>query len=614
MHSFKNKWSNFKLLWRLVHQYKRTIMLWLAAKVIVSTLVPFVQVLTMSKVIAWLSAGVSVAEYIEQLLVWLFMVLLLTSLDAYLTNKFNYFSECFRIKLITPVNEQQISLDYPLITGKEGSRKYWDAMMLLDYRGTALGRVFDEWSAIATGLLSVLLYSSLLLSLEGSFVLLILIALIGFVHLRRRQEQLKEAKHDAELKNRRQYNYMSTIIGDNRLAKDLRLYHMEAWFRKVKQELVKAYYQITAKMRLHRMIENVFVAAVLIVLSYRAYFSSIELIATGNLPVADFIVYVGTITLVTSSLLNLVTQLSAFNVSLLELSAYADFMEQTAVFNHDSQRAAPSSVDSIEFRNVSYTYPGKQQATIKGLNLTIHRHETLAIVGSNGAGKTTLVKLLLGLLQADEGQILINGLPQNDYRITDLYHLFAPIFQDHTAFTFTIREAIIQDYPFNMEKYQQVLVDSGMDTIIQQLPNGDKSHYVKEVYADSVQLSGGQMQRLKLAQALYKDAPILVLDEPTAALDPIAESEVYERFNSFSERRMALFISHRLASTRFCDRIIYLDGGTIIEEGSHDELIAKGGAYYDLFETQAYYYRENATTTMQVINEANIVERGDLSE
>lgn len=199
---------------------------------------------------------------------------------------------------------------------------------------------------------------------------------------------------------------------------------------------------------------------------------------------------------------------------------------------------------------------------------------------------------MLGLLKPDTGEILINGRLQAEYNIHDLYHLFSPIFQDYVAFTFTIRDAIIQGYPFDETKYHKVLKDSGMDQIIADLPEGDKSHYVKEVHFNAVQLSGGQLQRLKLAQALYKDTPVLVLDEPTAALDPIAESKIYEAFGGFTQDKLAIFISHRLASTRFCDRIIYLDNGKIVEEGSHEQLMAKKGEYYNLFETQAFYYRE----------------------
>lgn len=592
MQTINHKWKNFKLLWHLIHQYKSNIIIWLLAKIIISALVPFFQLLTMSRVISWLNSNVSVEYFFEQLLIWMTIIIILTSLDSFLKNKFDYFSETFRIELITPVNNQQVSLDYPLIVGEEGSQKYWDAMMLLDYRGTSLGRVFDEWSAIGTALLSASIYFSVLFKIDQLFLIWIVVALLGFILLKKRQQTLKENQKQAEFKNRRQSSYLAKIMGDNRLAKDLRLYHMQHWFMEIKELISANYYQLTRRLRHHRMIENIFMTMVLMVLSYQAYFSSIDLIINGELKVSDFILYVGMITLITSTLMNLVTQLSAFNISLTEMSAYATFMNQKSVFNHNNGAKLPTIIKEIEFRNVSFTYPGNQQPTINKLDLIVKHNESIAIVGLNGAGKTTLIKLLLGLLQADEGEILINGVSQKLYRINELYQLFAPIFQDYVAFTFTIRDAIIQGYSYDENKYKQVLADSGMDEIINKLPNGDKSHYVKEVHSDSVELSGGEMQRLKLAQALYKDAPVLVLDEPTAALDPIAESKVYESFDHFSQNKMAIFISHRLASTRFCDRIIYLEEGSIIESGNHNTLLAEGGKYASLYEMQAYYYQD----------------------
>lgn len=546
----------------------------------------------MAKVIQWLTEGLSLDLFLRNLLIWLSAVIVLTSLEVYLKNKFDYFSESFRLEAMMPILNQQLSLDYLLISGEEGSRKFWDAMMLLDNRGTAIGRVMDEWLAIGTAFFSVAIYFLTLIQLEKNFLLVILFILLGMNLLKRRQEILKEEQRPGLLKNWRQFNYLEKIIGDNRIAKDLHLYHMKEWFQSIKQVLSEEYQEITANLRQHKILENIFVSASLVILTLLAYWRSITLIINLSLPISEFIVYVGVVSLITQALMNLVSQITALTVSLSEIGVYTDFMEQTPVFNHQEGLPIPNKIDDITFRNVSYTYPNKQAASIQNLSVNFKGDESIAIVGSNGAGKTTLIKLLLGLLKPDTGEILINGRLQAEYNIHDLYHLFSPIFQDYVAFTFTIRDAIIQGYPFDETKYHKVLKDSGMDQIIADLPEGDKSHYVKEVHFNAVQLSGGQLQRLKLAQALYKDTPVLVLDEPTAALDPIAESKIYEAFGGFTQDKLAIFISHRLASTRFCDQIIYLDNGKIVEEGSHEQLMAKKGEYYNLFETQAFYYRE----------------------
>nr|WP_247599304.1 ATP-binding cassette domain-containing protein [Facklamia miroungae] len=267
----------------------------------------------------------------------------------------------------------------------------------------------------------------------------------------------------------------------------------------------------------------------------------------------------------------------------------------------------PQEIKTIEFRNVTYTYPNANYPIINNFNLKINPHEKLAIVGENGAGKTTLIKLMLGLLKPDQGEILINGINRNKFAIEDYYRLFAPVFQDNYLFTFTIRDTILQGYDYDAVHYQEVLDQSGMANVVTNLPQGDQTAIVREVDSEGVHLSGGQLQKLKLAQALYKDAFVLVLDEPTAALDPISESEVYQNYLTFAKGKIALFISHRLASTQFCDRILYLRKGQIEEEGSHESLMQKQGAYYKMFETQAYYYREKIPETE---NEEHIEQGG----
>lgn len=592
MQAVEDKWNNFKVLWRLGINYNKYIVFWLLVKMVVSTLVPFAQLLTMSQVIAWLTTGVSIEDYLSNLIGWMAGLVLLMVVDAFLENKFDYFSETFRISLTSLVVNQQTTLDYPLIIGEKGNKQFLEAFEMLDNRQTTLGRVFDEWLAIGTAVLSVILYVGTLLQLEMNFIILIGIIIIGLILLKRRNTRIFKQQYPLKVKNAKQFRYLSNVIGDNRVAKDIRLYHMKEWFQDIKAQVIDDYYANNQPLRKHKMVEKIFITLALIFLSAMAYIRSVQLIMSGELVVSQFVVYVGLVTLVTTAMMNLITHLTQFNMSLEEIKGYRNFMEQETVFNHGEGVPMPPQIEKIEFIDVNFTYPSSEQPAIREFNLTIDKNENLAIVGENGAGKTTLVKLLMGLLQPNSGEIRINGYPQHTYNIKDLYTMFAPIFQDSYAFTFTIREAIVQGLAYEEAKYQKVLRDSGMAEIIADLPQGDETPYVKETHFDAVQLSGGQMQKLKLAQALYKEAPVLVLDEPTAALDPIAESKVYQNYERLSVGKITLFISHRLASTRFCDRVIYMEEGLIAESGTHEELLECQGKYYDLFETQAFYYRQ----------------------
>ena len=269
---------------------------------------------------------------------------------------------------------------------------------------------------------------------------------------------------------------------------------------------------------------------------------------------------------------------------------YEDIPDNT---NRGQGEPLPTGECEIEFRNVSYTYFKAEEPTIKNLSFTLHKGERLALVGLNGAGKTTLIKLMCGLYDPTEGEILLNGKPVNVYNRDEYYTLFSAVFQDIEKLPVSIAENIsATTYELtDKEKLEKCLKQSGLYDKIESLPDKEKTHIVRALYDDAIELSGGQNQKMALAKALYKNAPILLLDEPTAALDPIAEQEMYLQYADFSKGKASVFISHRLASTRFCDRIILLENGSIAEIGTHSELMEKGGKYAELFALQSSYYK-----------------------
>ena len=221
--------------------------------------------------------------------------------------------------------------------------------------------------------------------------------------------------------------------------------------------------------------------------------------------------------------------------------------------------------------------------------------ERIALVGMNGAGKTTLVKLLCGLYRPTSGEIKIDGVPTGNFGREEYYKLFSPVFQNVQTAFFSLAETVSGTSEDKTDKAYALdcMKKSGLEKKIDSLSNGIDTRLDKQVNEGGIELSGGEAQKLMMARALYKNAPILVLDEPTSALDPIAENEIYLKYRDMTEGKTSLFISHRLASTKFCDRILLLDGGKIAEEGTHDELIAKGGEYAKLFEIQSCWYRED---------------------
>lgn len=255
----------------------------------------------------------------------------------------------------------------------------------------------------------------------------------------------------------------------------------------------------------------------------------------------------------------------------------------------------------LTLENVTFRYPGTETNILENVNLTIHPGEKLAIVGLNGAGKTTLVKLLCGFYDPTEGRVLLNGQDIREFNRRQYYELFSAVFQNFSIMDTTVAEAVSQTaVGTDMGKVDLCLAKAGLKGAISKFPEGINTHIGRQVYLDGVMLSGGQTQRLMLARALYKDGPILVLDEPTAALDPIAENDIYMKYNEMTAGKTSVFISHRLASTRFCDRILFISDGGIAEEGTHEELIALNGAYAALFEVQSRYYREGGNSYEEI--------------
>jgi len=237
----------------------------------------------------------------------------------------------------------------------------------------------------------------------------------------------------------------------------------------------------------------------------------------------------------------------------------------------------------------------EEKLAVNGIDLTEEKGEFIGLIGPNGAGKTTLVKLLCGLYRPTSGEIFFNGTALADFRREDYYKLISPVFQEIRTAFFSLAETVSGQSTANtdLKKAERCMRQAGLGDKIDALPDVIHTNLNKKVHKNGTELSGGEAQKLMLARALYKDAPLLILDEPTAALDPIAESRIYTEFNAMAERRTALFISHRLASTSFCDRIILLENGCIAEEGTHQELIAAGGTYKQLFDIQSCWYKED---------------------
>ena len=462
-----------------------------------------------------------------------------------------------------------------------------------------LTQVYDVCIALCTSGLGFFLYFGILAQLNVYLVLfLVLMTLIGYL-LNQRVLRWMEQNQAERAGYQQKTGYLTQVSGDLKSAKDIRLYHMTGWLGDIYQKNIK---ELGAWYR--RYTKQVFgVAAgesgLSLLREIVAYVYLIYRVMDGTLGVADFVLYFGVITGFSTWLSAIFGQVTSLRRIGMTVNYLRNFLDYPDAFLRDGglwSEEFMAGPKEISFCNVCYRYEGAEQDTLSGLNLTIAPKEHLAVVGLNGAGKTTLVKLLCGLTDPTEGTVCYGGTDVKEYNRDKYYELFSAVFQQFSLLPVTFAEVVAEEEPSRIDrrKVEACLRKAGLWEKIASLEEGIDSEYSREVNDNGTGLSGGQIQKLLLARALYRNAPVMVLDEPTAALDPLAESNLYETYNEVMKDCSAVFISHRLASTRFCDRIVLLEDGRIIEEGTHAELIAKQGRYYELFETQAKYYREHS--------------------
>lgn len=391
-----------------------------------------------------------------------------------------------------------------------------------------------------------------------------------------------------------QRSYLQKKSESVELAKDIRIFSLQNWLNELLDQIQNLYWDFSLRRERMEVLADITEAVLTMARNGIAYVYLIQMTLKEGWSISEFLLCFTAVTTLTAWVMGILREMSTLQKESLELSRIREFLDYPEPFRFEDGEEIPAA-ESYELRmeKVSFRYPGAETDTIHGLDLTVHPGEKLAIVGLNGAGKTTLVKILCGLLDPTEGSVLLNGKDIRNFNRRHYYGLFSAVFQEFSVLDVTVAEEIAQTTAdIDYGRIADCVEKGGLASAIEKLPKGLQTHVGREVYLDGVLFSGGQLQRLMLARALYKNGPILLLDEPTAALDPIAENDIYLKYSEMTKGKTSLFISHRLASTRFCDRIIFVADGGIREEGTHDSLLALGGAYADLFEVQSRYYQE----------------------
>lgn len=461
------------------------------------------------------------------------------------------------------------------------------------------GVLYQSRNFIAQGTLMIL--SAALIGIQNLLMMIIFIVIsFGIVKISSfftKRDKIKFS--DAMAPTWRKMNYLESTTKNFDFAKDIRLFNMSNAFFNQLSGVNETYKELNRKHHNRMVLWEVSLGSVLIVQKILMYTWLVYNVVTGAYQISDFVLYVGLVSTFHASVGYVNWIYSDMRTNSLMINDYRNFVdwkEDRETADEKDGHITEINLDKFEFRfeNVSFKYPGHDNYVLKNVNLTIKNGAKLAVVGVNGAGKTTFIKLMMKLYEPNEGRILLNDVDIKEYNREEYFKLFSPVFQNVECFAMPIYQNIsfAEEDKTDMNKINEVLEQSGLSEKINSYEKGIHTNLLKIFDKEGIDLSGGEKQRLAMARALYKDGKVVILDEPTAALDALAEDRMYREFKNMIHGKTAVFISHRLGSTRFCDKIAMFEDGTIVEEGTHEELMAKNGKYAYMFGIQSQYYDE----------------------
>lgn len=446
-----------------------------------------------------------------------------------------------------------------------------------------------------TNLFGMLTYASIMASIHWSILLIVLVVTIITFLFKRHAIKYSDTMADKRYHANRVCQSLRDQGISKEYGKDIRIYHVETWFGKIFEEQIQKLTRIHFRQEIHWYFSTAAEQAGTVIRDLVLYFLLIHMVLDGDLSVAEFTFDIGIVYGFSSWMNNCLTKVSEVILNSKETDYYRDAIKIPDMFSHGKGEKPDLSAEvEIEFQDVSFWYD-EEKPVLDHVSFHIYPGEKIALVGNNGAGKTTIVKLLCGFCLPQKGRILVNGIDTRDYDMDAYGQLISPVFQDGYLSAFSLADNIMgaEKEEENKRKKMWACLDrAGIRETVEALSKKEDTSISQIIDKDGVEFSGGEIQKLLIARALYKDGRLLILDEPTAALDPIAEKNIYEQYHKMTAEKTSLFISHRLASTRFCDRILYLENGRIAEEGSHEELLDRGGAYAGIFEIQSHYYKK----------------------
>lgn len=583
--------SSFREIWR----YDKRLFWVLFVTVFINAIQPFPNIILSGLIIDSISKGEAFSKFVFYILLMFGSIFILEAISIYLGKIKEYLFLKFTDKLNNDINFKCLNMDYEQFndTSFQDNIRLTNQIAHGNNYFTSITTVFNTLSNIIS-LVGIVVIMTVL-NRKLFLIAAVLIVLQSFLHISRQKYNLKFLTDVS--REQRRLSYISQIPKSIPAKKDIDMFDL----RRYVFEKIEYFQKNILALSLRRIKKDGIIDLITFFLSAAFQISAYILIGIsafkGTITVGEFTMGIASlINFMTASSL-VATNMLNFNNSLNYIHIYKSFLTYESKFDDDSGMTL-SDFDlndiEIEFKNVSFRYPNSTSYVLKNINIKICSKEKLAVVGYNGAGKTTFTLLMTRMYEPTEGEILLNGINIQKINYRDYLKIFSTVNQDFFLFPFSLLENIAQKSEVTEQEKEKIIElcrSNGIEERIKKMYRGLDTPITKELFAAGIDLSGGERQKIAILRSLYKDAPALILDEPTAALDPIAECEIYRNFADISDGKLTVYISHRINSTRFCDRIAVFDQGQIKEYGTFEELMDLHGLYYTFFETQAELYK-----------------------
>jgi len=591
-----NMWQNTSYMIQLAWQTRKSVIYLCLAAAFFSVAGSVLELYIAPVILGQVEIKSSLADLLKIIGGFTVVLMLVSGIRSYLNENTLFGRVEVRTRIIEKIHYKLCTTSYPHLEDVAFQKLVDKAFQSANSNQEATEAIWTTLTDLMKNILGFIIFLLVLSSLNGLLLVVILLTSVAGYFINKHINEWEYRHRDEDFGYTQKMSYINENAQNLALAKDIRIFGMQSWLEDVYQRTLNLRRAFVKRRELVYIWTNVVDVVLAFARNGVAYYYLITLVLQGSISAAEFLLYFNAVNGFTTWVTEILTGFSLLHLQSIDISLVREFIEMDEPFQFETGEKLEKKLGipyEIELKNVSFRYPGAKKDTIHQMNLVIHPGEKLAIVGLNGAGKTTLVKLICGFYDPTEGEVLLNGRNIKMYNRYDYYQMFSAVFQEFSVLETNVLENITQtDEQIDEQKVTECLEKAGLKERVEQLPDGINTHIGRLVYEDGIQMSGGEMQRLMLARALYKDAPMIVLDEPTAALDPIAENDIYLKYNEMTAGRTSVFISHRLASTRFCDRILLLASGRILEEGTHDELLHKQGEYAALFDVQSKYYQE----------------------